>query len=594
MVLKGYSEKILHIDLTSRSFRTEDLDPGLARAYIGGKGLANYYLYKYGIWNHKPYSPENPLIIALGPFSGTQIPMATRAWAAFRSPLTNILGGSNVGGVLAAIMKYSGYDMVFIRGSSEKPIYIVIERGSVEFRDASHLWGLDAIETEEILKKDHGRDSAVLSIGPAGENLVRFAMINHDKWRQFGRTGGGAVMGSKKLKAVVFIPGDRRIDIAYPDKFRDFMRDFIARFTRESGTQALREGGTPRIVEIANRMGFFPCFYWAQVTIEGWEKIEWKAFKNNYFIGPAACLYCPAACHRLVESKRFSTRVDIEYETIFALGGLIGVTDPDWIIQYNDLADRLGMDTISLGNVIGFAIDLDRRGVLKLNIKWGDAEKIRDLIYDIAYRRGVGDLLAEGVAEMSRRLGVEDLAVHVKGLEPAGYDPRSLKGMALGYAISGRGADHLGTMAYAIDIAGRAGGRQYLGEEKIRAIIDYEDLGALMDSLLLCKFGRYIYTFDVITELLNIVTGFNYTVEDIRRTAWRIVTVTRIINSRMGVNRSSDMLPRRFFEPVRFQDSELMLSREEFETALDTYYKLRGWSSNGVPTDETLKLLGIL
>ncbi|MEZ0290839.1 MAG: aldehyde ferredoxin oxidoreductase family protein [Sulfolobales archaeon] len=594
MVLKGYSGKILTIDLGRREYTYQDLDPRLARAYIGGKGLANYYLYRYSVWSYDSLSPDNPLVFAIGPFSGTQIPMATRAWAAFRSPLTDILGGSNVGGVLAAIMKYAGVDMIIIRGSSDKPLYLVVGERFVEFRDASHLWGRDAIETEEILKRDHGRESAVLAIGPAGENLVRFAMINHDKWRQFGRTGGGAVMGSKKLKAIVVVPGGRVVEIADVEKYKMYMRDFIARFVRESGTQALREGGTPRLVEIGNRIGFFPCLYWSQVTIDGWERIEWKSFKKDYFIGPAACLYCPAACHRLVESKKFNTRVDIEYETIFALGGLTGVTDPDWIILFNDLADRLGMDSISLGNVISFAIELSRRGLLNLDIKWGEAEKIRDLIVDIAYRRGVGDLLAEGVARVAKKLGAEDLAVHVKGLEPAGYDPRTLRGMALGYAISGRGADHLGTMAYAIDIAGRAGGRLSLGEEKVRAVIDYEDLGALMDSLLLCKFGRYIYTFDVITEILNMVTGFNYTVEEIRRTANRIVTLTRLINSRMGVDRSSDYLPKRFFEPVKFQEQEYTLSREEFEKALDTYYKLRGWNSRGVPTDETLRELEIL
>ena len=591
--MKGYANRILHIDLSTKSYRYEELDKGLARRYIGGKGLANYYLYRYGIWNHDPFSPDNPLIFAIGPFSGTQIPMAARAWSAFRSPLTGILGGSNLGGNLAHIMKYTGLDMLIIRGASEKPIYLVIQERSVEFRDASHLWGRDTIETEEILKKEYGREASILTIGPAGENLVRYAMINHDKWRQFGRTGGGAVMGSKRLKAIVFIPERREVSIAYPEKFQRVLRDLVARFVKESGTIALRDGGTPRLVEIANRMGFFPSLYWSQVTIEGWERISWDNYRKNHFLGPAACMFCPAACHRLVESKRYGVRVDIEYETIFALGGNIGITDPEQIIALNDLADRLGMDTISLGNTIGFAIELSKKGILKTDLEWGDFERIRDLIIDIAYRRGLGDLLAEGVARVAKRLSAEDLAVHVKGLEPAAYDPRSLKGMALGYAISGRGADHLGTMAYAIDIAGRAGGREYLGEEKIRAIIEYENLGALMDSLLLCKFGRYIYNFQLITELLNLVTGFEYTVDEIIATADRIVTLTRLINTKMGVDREKDQLPRRLFEPVRFQDKEFKLSREEFENALNLYYKIRGWDERGAPTDSTLRKLDI-
>jgi aldehyde:ferredoxin oxidoreductase len=490
-------------------------------------------------------------------------------------------------------MKYTGVDMVIIRGLAEKPLYLIIYERSVEFRDASYLWGRDAIETEEILKKELGREVSVLTIGPAGENLVRFAMINHDKWRQFGRTGGGAVMGSKKLKAIVFVPERREVQIADPDKYTKFLREFIPRFVKEAGTIALRDGGTPRLVEIANRMGFFPSLYWSQVTIDGWEKISWDNYRKNHFLGPAACMFCPAACHRLVETKRYGVRVDIEYETIFALGGNLGITDPDQVIVLNDLADRLGMDTISLGNVIGFAIELSKKGLLKTDLEWGDFEKIKQLVVDIAYRRGLGDLLAEGVARVAKKLNAEDLAVHVKGLEPAAYDPRSLKGMAIGYAIAGRGADHLGTMAYAIDIAGRAGGKESLGEEKIRAIIEFENLGAIMDSLLICKFGRYIYNFQVITDLLNIVTGFDYTVQEVIETSERIVSLTRLINSKMGVNREKDQLPLKWFKPVKFQDKEYVLTREEFEKALSTYYALRGWDINGLPTEETLKRLDI-
>lgn len=590
---RGYSERILYIDVSRRAYSVRELDMGIARRFIGGKGLANYILYENEIWRHDVFSPENLLVFAIGPFSGTQIPMASRAWAAFRSPLTEILGGSNVGGYLAPVMRYTGYDAVVIRGVSERPVYIVVRERSVEFHDASGLWGLDTIETERVLRREYGEGSAVLAIGPAGENLVRYASINHDYWRQFGRTGGGAVMGSKRIKAIVFVPGERRTDVYDPEKLRDYMREFISRFVREAGTQSLREGGTPRLVEIANRMGFFPCLYWSQVTIDGWEKISWESFRKEFFVGPKACMYCPASCHRLVESKRYGTRVDIEYETIFALGGNIGVTDPEQVIVLNDLADRLGMDTISLGNVIGFAIDLSTRGVLKLDIRWGDFEKIKDLVVDIAYRRGVGDLLAEGVARVATRLGVERYAVHVKKLEPAAYDPRSLKGMALGYAIAGRGADHLGTMAYAIDIAGRAGGRESLGEEKVRAVIDYENLGALMDSLLLCKFGRYVYNFQNITELLNIVTGFGYSVGEVVEVAERIVALTRLINVYMGVDRRSDELPEKWFTPVKFGDKEMRLTREEFEKALETYYRERGWDKRGVPTRETLERLGI-
>lgn len=593
-MLYGYNGRLVLVDLSDRSFKVLGLDEGLARLYIGGKGLANKILYDYGIWNYDPLSPENLLVFASGPLGGTRIPMASRAWAAFRSPLTGILGGSNLGGSLAAIMKYAGVDALIVRGASKEPVYLVVEGGSVEFRSASHLWGLDSIEAEEILQRDHGRDVAVLTIGPAGENLVRFASINHDRWRQFGRTGGGAVMGSKRLKAIVFKPVRRDVEVAKPEELGEYIRNLTLKLLPDPTTKALREGGTPRLVEIANRMGFFPSYYWSKVRVDGWERIEWGYMRQNYFVKAGACLYCSVACHRLVESRKFNVRVDIEYETIFALGGNLGVADPDWVIVFNDLADRLGMDSISLGNVIGFAVELSRRGLVDYKIDWGEPEKVRQLIVDIAYRRGLGEILAEGVAIASKALGAEHLAVHVKGLEPAAYDPRTLKGMALGYSIAGRGADHLGTMAYAIDIAGRAGGRFSLEREKVLAVRDYENLGALMDSLLLCKFGRYIYNFQNIAEMLSLVTGYNYTPEQVVETAERIVTLTRLINVKMGVDRSKDQLPRKLYEPVEFEGKEYKLAREEVEKALDMYYELRGWDERGIPKEERLKELRIV
>jgi len=593
-VLYGYNGRLVLVDLSGRSFKVLGLDEGLARLYIGGKGLANKILYDYGIWNYDPLSPENLLVFASGPLGGTRIPMASRAWAAFRSPLTGILGGSNLGGSLAAIMKYAGVDALIVRGASKEPVYLVVEGGSIEFRSASHLWGLDSIEAEEILQRDHGRDTAVLTIGPAGENLVRFASINHDRWRQFGRTGGGAVMGSKRLKAIVFKPVRRDVEVAKPEELGEYIRNLTLKLLPDPTTKALREGGTPRLVEIANRMGFFPSYYWSKVRVDGWERIEWGYMRQNYFVKAGACLYCSVACHRLVESRKFNVRVDIEYETIFALGGNLGVADPDWVMVFNDLADRLGMDSISLGNVIGFAVELSRRGLVDYRIDWGEPEKVRQLIVDIAYRRGLGGILAEGVAIASKALGAEHLAVHVKGLEPAAYDPRTLKGMALGYSIAGRGADHLGTMAYAIDIAGRAGGRFSLEREKVLAVRDYENLGALMDSLLLCKFGRYIYNFQNIAEMLSLVTGYNYTPEQVVETAERIVTLTRLINVKMGVDRSKDQLPRKLYEPVELEGKEYRLEREEVEKALDMYYELRGWDERGIPKEERLKELRIV
>jgi aldehyde:ferredoxin oxidoreductase len=585
----------LAVDLSKRAANPLEDVGRAARLFVGGRGVATYYFWRFGGHLADPLSGDNPLIFAAGPLTGTGVPMSGRAAAVFRSPLTGILGASNLGGKLGPVMRFAGVDVLVVLGRAERPTYLVVQEGRVEFRDASHLWGMDAIETEEVLLREHGRNAAVLAIGPAGENLVRFASINHDLWRQFGRTGGGAVMGAKKLKAVVFVPEKRQVDVAMPEKLSDFLRRFTPYFVGEKSVKALFEGGTVRLVEIANQMGFFPAYNWQRVSLDGWESVAWPAFKKGYFVKPAACMHCPAACHRLVRSGKYGVDVDIEYETIFALGGLTGCADPDELIKLNDLADRLGMDTISLGGVVAFAIEAAKLGKLNIEVDWGCGGLAR-LVEDIAYRRGVGDLLAEGVREAARRLGLEHVAVHVRGLEPAGYDPRVLKGMALNYAVGYRGADHLATMAYALDIGGYAGGPQSLGEEKVRAVAYMEEVSALFDSLVLCKFGRGVYDmypggrgFDTIAELLTYVTGESWTGASAREAAVRIVNMTRFLNLQMGAG--PDSLPERFFKPVRFEDREYVLTREELENALRIYYELRGWDGEGRPLPETLRRL---
>ncbi|MGB9706179.1 MAG: aldehyde ferredoxin oxidoreductase N-terminal domain-containing protein, partial [Pyrobaculum sp.] len=249
----------LAVDLSKRAANPLEDVGRAARLFVGGRGVATYYFWRFGGHLADPLSGDNPLIFAAGPLTGTGVPMSGRAAAVFRSPLTGILGASNLGGKLGPVMRFAGVDVLVVLGRAERPTYLVVQEGRVEFRDASHLWGMDAIETEEVLLREHGRNAAVLAIGPAGENLVRFASINHDMWRQFGRTGGGAVMGAKKLKAVVFVPEKRQVDVAMPEKLSDFLRRFTPYFVGEKSVKALFEGGTVRLVEIANQMGFFPA-----------------------------------------------------------------------------------------------------------------------------------------------------------------------------------------------------------------------------------------------------------------------------------------------------------------------------------------------
>ena len=585
---------MLRVDLSRRSWRVEPIS---FRRFLGGRGLGSWLFYELRGFEADPFSPGNPLIIASGPLGGTRIPMATRAYAVFRSPLTGIFGGSNVGGTLGAVMRYAGVDALAVTGRAERPVYLLVTDGKVEFRDASHLWGKDAVETEMELKKEHGRGAAVLAIGPAGENLVRFASINHEYWRQFGRTGGGAVMGYKKLKAVVFVSDRREVEVAMPERLEGWLKEFLPQFLQK--TAAYREGGTLRLVDLGNQMGFFPAYYWTRLTLDGWEALSWsKKIKPEYFLRPEACLYCPAACHRPVKSAKLGLVVDLEYETVYALGGLAAIKDVDAIVKINDLADRLGMDTISLGNVLAFAVVASRAGKLPAELDWGDGEALSRLAEDIAYRRGVGDLLAEGVRKTAEVLGMPEVAVHVKGLEPAGYDPRVLKGMALGYAIGYRGADHLATMAYALDIAGKAGGAGSLGLEKVRAVAHMEEVAAVMDSLVLCKFGRDAYDaypggrfYEVTAQLLTWITGEEWRADDVKEVGERIVLLDRMLNVEMGVDARQDDLPPLLKKPARLEDREVRIDEEELKAALRLYYDLRGWDERGVPRRETVERL---
>ncbi|ABW01108.1 Aldehyde ferredoxin oxidoreductase [Caldivirga maquilingensis IC-167] len=590
--MHGYAGRIVRFNLSNGSLTIDNVKESWARLFIGGRGLGLRLIMSMGLKlsDVNPYGPENPLIIATGPLGGTRIPLATRAIALFKSPLNNRWNYSTVGETLGAYLKYSGLDALVLTGASSKPVYLIVSDGKVEVRDARELWGLDTVETEKTLKRSF-RDSAVLTIGPAGENKVPYAAINHEEWRQFGRTGGGAVMGSKMIKAIVFLPVSKNVDVANAKEYEDLVKNLGKLSVTNPGEQSLRNGGTVRLIDVGNNMGFFPSIYWTKVVMPGWERISWeKVLKPSYLLKNGACLYCPVACHKVVKSS--SGGYDLEYETSMALGGLTGVNDPEKLIELGELADRLGFDSISLGNSIAFIMYLGEKGIVKDAPKWGDYEGIRRLIIDTAYRRGLGELAALGTRGIGEKLGVSDLAIHVKGLEPAGYDPRTLKGMILNNAVSERGADHLWSMAYSIDIAGQGGGRFATGSEKVAAVMDFEERSTLYDSMLLCKFGRYIYDWEMMRNVLNAVTGFNYTINELKEAAQRIIVMHRYMN---GTTIEQDRLPPRWLkEPVMYEGKSYVVTEEEWMSMIKEYYRLRGYDERGVPKTETLVKLSIL
>ncbi len=586
LALPGYGE-IVTVDLSTRDVSFSPVPDSLALRYVGGKGIGLRMLYDMTSPSTDPLGPDNPLILAIGPLTGTAVPFSGKAAFTFKSPQTGVLGESVVGGTLGAALRWIGVTALVVKGASEDPVYLLVSPEGIEVRDARNLWGLRIYETTDLLKEEHGRAASVAAIGPAGENLVSFACVGNEYWRQAGRAGAGAVMGSKRLKAVVVVHDGPDWDAHDPDGVRSLAASMMPRI--REGLRSYFESGTPGIVELANRMGFFPSLYWSRGSLEGWEGISWEALRE-IFLGPRGCAVCPTPCGRLAEvdgGEHAGARAEVEYETLFALGGLVGVTDVREVTWLNSLADDLGLDTISLGNVLGFAIEAHRRGKLDpgFALSYGDAEALGRLTEMIAKREGVGDLLAGGVRRASEALGLEDLAIHVKGLEPSGYDPRTLKGMIVSFGVSSRGACHLRLMGYYADIKGFGGGPDEVTEEKMLVIADLEERSVLMDSLLLCKFSRTVMLWGEMAEFYRLVTGVDVGEDGLREAAKRIIDLSRWFNVREGVHREHDRLPRRLVdEPLVHEGAERKITQEEVERSLDLYYRLRGWNEQGVPS----------
>ena len=601
----GYAGKIARIDLTRVKVQIEILKEDLLSHFIGGKGFGAKILYEELKPKIDPYDPSNMLIFATGPVNGLALSGAAKLCAVFKSPLTGIWGESQCGGYFAPQLKFAGYDALIISGKSEKPVYVTVEDEEITVRDAAHLWGKDTFETEDIIKKDHGKAFQVLSIGPAGENLVRYACITHNRGRQFGRCGAGAVMGSKRLKAIA-VKGSGKIEAAKPEELNNLRRDLNEKIKER--LKSLMEYGTPAIMALTNTTGTLPTRYWTDGEFEGFEKICAETLKRRFVERSKACFACTVACGKISAIRKvpnilplgsFATYVEStvdgpEYETLFALGSLCGNDNLESIIKANEICDRLGIDTISAGNAIAFAMYCYEKGIItkedtdEIDLKFGNSEAIIAMMKKIAYREGFGNTLAEGVKRAAEIIGKgsERFAVHVKGLEPPGYDPRGLKGVALAYAVSCRGACHLRHMAYRPNLTGQKPFRKEAlnrlsYQEQAEVVAELEDFHTIVDCMVLCKFvclptiGPILW--DELTKLYTIITGKETRKEDLIKVARNINTTIRKFNQREGLNRSDDTLPQRFFnEGLRTGASKgEKIQKQEFEKMLNEYYKLR-------------------
>jgi aldehyde:ferredoxin oxidoreductase len=584
--VKGFFKSCLLIDVGTRSWEQLVLDGGELHATLGGRGLGLSLLERYTQGIPDALSPENPVVLALGPTADSRIPGSSRWVVVTRSPQTGFLAHSYSGGRLSTPMSRTGHDAFVIRGVSKEPLWLDITPAGVRFRPAQDLWGLDTHQTERALLKHIGSRVGAMVIGPAAENLVRFANISNDKWRQAGRTGAGAVLGAKRVKGIAF-RGDMARPHAEPDRIQAYWKTMVSLCKDNPAVERYRQQGTPMMVAVMNNAQAFPSRYWHQGVLEGWEQISAEYLLSHMKVSPKACEQCFMACGKLsqvLEGPRKDLVVEgPEYETLFAFGGLCMIRNLDEILYLNDLCDRLGVDTISTGNLVAFAMEASELGRFPQNIRYGDAAAAEALITDMAYRRGAGAVLADGIVPAAKSLGLEDLAIHVKGMEPAGYDPRVLKGMALAYGISDRGACHLRTTFYKAELAGMIAKETVT--DKAALLLDFEDRATLFDSLILCRFYRDLYTWDQLAGIVAMTTGLQLSQGELQALARGITDRARWFNIGRGLTKDHDALPPRFHdEPV--PPANAVVSRDEYETLRSDYYRLRGWNEEGVPQSD--------
>jgi len=486
----GFYGRFLKVDLTHRTYDIESLPDTVLLKYLGGKGLASYLLYSMNPKRINPLSPDNCLIFATGPITNSMIWGSSRYGVFTKSPQTGFYSESYSGGKVPEAIDSAGFDAIVIRGKSMRPAVIVIEPEGAEFHDANDIWGMDTYETENAVNQKFGKGatkSGAVVIGPAGENLVRFAVIENDYWRSAGRTGVGTVMGSKNLKAIVF-KGNKKRPLFNEKRVATFSKELAAESKHNPVVQAYKKMGTPMMVEFVNKINAFPTRYWSEGFFDKWKNISAEALHQRCNVQPRACAKCFIACGRMttVQNGPYAgLKIEgPEYETIFAFGGLCMIDSIEEIAYLNDICDRLGMDTISAGNLCGFAIEAAARKKIDFRIEYGDVDAVAALLKKIATRQGIGDILARGIRHAARTWNMEDLAVHVKGLELPGYDPRVLKGCGLAFATADRGACHLRATFHNPEIKGLIAPETIEGKAEL--FIDFEDRLTLMDTLILC------------------------------------------------------------------------------------------------------------
>jgi aldehyde:ferredoxin oxidoreductase len=606
--LLGYAGKILYVDLTTGKIRTEKINEETAKQVIGGIGLGMKLYLSNSKAGVNPLSPENPLVLALGPVSGTMFPTGGNGHAFIsKSPATGGVGEAVSHGTFGAELKRAGYDAIVLTGKAEKPIYLWIDDDSTQILDASAVWGKSPSETEDAIKDELGDFYIrVASIGLAGEKQSNMASIINEKTRAAGRTGLGAVMGSKNLKAIA-VRGTRDIAVAKPDEFMDMVKEFHERMKGPAG-QRYRTTGTVDNLMVQNQLYCLPTRNFNQSRFDSAEKVSGEVLNDRYLAKIIACNSCAMRCEHealVREGPYKGTLARMEYDNLWALGPNVGVERLDSIIKAAELCNFYGLDATSTGVTIAFVMDCHEKGILTheqlegVDAHFGNGDAVIQLINKIGARDGIGDMLADGVKVASEKIGKNsaELALQIKGLEVSGYDLRCLKTTALAEAVSFRGADHSRSGVQNLDIKGKV---DRLKAEKGRGqlVKDNEDIYALIDSLIICKNSRgTLYKeLEDMAKLYSLVTGIKMTAQELAKAGERIMTLAKLINIREGLGRKDDNLPWKIINQPIEEDGPVkgaVVTQDELDLMLDGYYTARGWNVDGIPTKAKLQELGL-
>ncbi len=598
-----YFKKLLRVNLSDRKIKEEEIPDEILKKYLGGRGLGTKYLFDEIDPEVDPFSPENKLIFVTGPLTGTNAPTGGRYMVVTKGPLTGTVACSNSGGYWGAELKKAGYDMLIVEGKAETPVYILIKDNEVKINDAEDLWGLNThITTDRLIEKFGEKDAKVACIGPAGENRVLFACIINDKHRAAGRTGVGAVMGSKNLKAII-VKGTNKIELDNAEEFKKTISEKFKKIRENDVTgEALPKLGTKVLDSIINENGLYPTKNFQLGVFEGTSEINGEALvEKGYLIKNKACFACPIACGRVVRLPNGKEGEGPEYESGWAYGACCGVNDLIAITEANFLCNELGLDTISAGVTIACAMELYEKGYIPKEdlkngpeLRFGSSEAIVYYTKAIGYREGFGDKLAQGAYRLSIMYKHPECAMTVKKQELPAYDPRGAQGHGLQYATSNRGGCHVRGYMIAPEILGVP---EKLDPQSIEGKANwvkiFQDLTAVIDSAGLCLFTSFALGADDYRDIINAGTGFNLTTEQMLEIGERIYNLERLFNLKAGISPKEDTLPDRFIEE-EMPEGPNKGAVVHLDKLLPEYYKVRGWNEDGTIPEEKLKELGII